>query len=196
MKTETTEIVLLDVDELARRWWTLLVRGLAAIAFGVLTLAAPGISLFALVILWAAYAFADGVFALLFASRVARAHRPWGFLVFEGLVGIGAAIATIAWPSITALALLVMIGVWAVLTGVMELVAAFELRRVVQNEWLLALAGVLSIAFGVLVLVFPGAGALALLTLIGAYAIVFGTVLVALGVRLHRALGAWTPKHA
>jgi len=196
MKIESTEIVFLDVDELARRWWTLVARGLAAIAFGVLTLAAPGISLFSLVILWAAYAFADGLFALIFAARGAREHRPWGWLVIEGLVGIAAAVATVAWPSITALVLLVAIGLWAVVTGVLEIAAAVELRRVIRNEWLLALSGVLSVAFGALVLAFPGAGALAVLSLIGAYAVVFGVVLIALGLRLHRFVGAWTPKHA
>jgi len=196
MKIEATEIVLLDTGEIARRWWTLVVRGLAAIAFGVLTIAAPRISLFTLVIMWAAYAFADGVLALVFAARGARAHRPWGWLLLDGLVGIGAAIATLAWPGITALVLLVMIGVRAILMGVTQVAAAIELRRVIRNEWLLAASGLVSIGFGSLVLAFPGAGALAVLWMIGAYAIVFGVVLVALGFRLHRFVGTWTPKHA
>jgi len=196
MRIETSEVVLLDIDAIARRWWTLVLRGLAAITFGVLTLAAPRISLFTLVIIWAAYAFADGVFALLFAARGAREHRPWGWLVFEGLVGIGAAIATVAWPNITALVLLVTIGVWAIITGVAEIAAAIELRRVIRHEWLLGLSGLLSIAFGAFVLVSPGAGALAVLWMIGTYAVVFGVVLVALGFRLHRFVSAWTPKHA
>jgi uncharacterized membrane protein HdeD (DUF308 family) len=196
MRIETNEVVLLDIDAIARRWWTLVLRGLAAITFGVLTLAAPRISLFSLVIIWAAYAFADGVFALLFAARGAREHRPWGWLLFEGLVGIGAAIATVAWPNITALVLLVTIGVWAIMTGVAEIAAAIELRRVIRHEWLLGLSGLLSIAFGAFVLVSPSAGALAVLWMIGTYAVVFGVVLVALGFRLHRFVGSWTPKHA
>ncbi len=190
------EVVSLDVDEIARRWWTLVVRGLAAIAFGALTIAAPQISLFSLIIVWAAYAFTDGVLALVFAARGAHEHRPWGWLVFDGLAGIGAAIATLAWPSITALVLLVMIGVRAILMGVTQVAAAIELRRVIRNEWLLALSGLVSVAFGALVLAFPGAGALAVLWMIGTYAVVFGVVLVALGFRLHRFVGTWTPKHA
>ena len=196
MNIESTEIVLVDIEELARRWWTLVLRGLAAVTFGVLTLAAPRISLFALVILWAAYAFVDGLLALVFAARGAREDRAWGWLVFEGLVGIGAAVATLVWPSITAIVLVVLIGAWAIATGVLEIGAAIELRRVVRNEWLLAFAGLLSIAFGAFVLAFPGAGALAVLWLIGVYAIAFGIVLAALGFRLHRLLGLWTPKHA
>lgn len=196
MKTETSEIVLLDTDEIARRWWTLVVRGLAAIAFGVVTIAAPRISLFSLVIVWGAYAFADGVFALVFAARSARAKRPWGWLVLDGLVGVGAAMATLAWPGMTALVLLITIGLRAVVMGVAQVAAAVELRRLIPNEWLLAVSGVVSIAFGALVLAFPGAGALAVLWLIGTYAVVVGIVLVALGFRLHRFVGTWTPKHA
>jgi len=196
MNLESQELVLLDTEKLASRWWTLVLRGLAAIAFGALTLAAPKISLFTLVILWAGYAFADGVLALVFAARGARAHQAWGWLVLEGLVGIGAAVATIAWPSITALVLLVNIALWAIVTGVAEVAAAIELRRVIRNEWLLGLSGVLSIAFGAFILAFPRAGALAVLSAIGVYALVFGVVLVALGFRLQRLLGEWTPRHA
>jgi len=196
MKIESTEIALLDVDELARRWWTLVVRGLAAVTFGVLTLAMPRISLLSLVMVWAAYVFADGVFALVFAARGARAHRPWGWLVLEGVVGIGAAIATIAWPAMTAFILLVTIAVWAIVTGVAKIAAAVELRRVIENEWLLGLSGLLSIGFGAFALAFPGAGALAILAVIGAYAIMFGIVLVVLGFRLHRFAAGFTPKHA
>jgi uncharacterized membrane protein HdeD (DUF308 family) len=177
----------LDMDALASRWWMLVVRGVAALSFGVLALAWPGASLLALVLLWGAYAFVDGVAAIGLAARAGHAGRRWGWLLFEGLVSLGAAALTAVWPGITALALLTLIAVWAVLTGVAEIVAAFELRRVLRGEWLLAASGALSIVFGGLMLAFPGAGALAVISVIGAYAIVFGALLTALGLRIHHA---------
>jgi uncharacterized membrane protein HdeD (DUF308 family) len=175
----------LDINAIASRWWMLVVRGLAAIAFGVLAIAWPRSSLLALVLLWGAYALVDGVFSIALAARSGAAGGRWGWLFFEGLVGIGAAFVTFFWPSITGLALLMLIAAWAVITGAAEIVAAVELRHVIRGEWLLGLAGVLSIAFGVLMMLYPGAGALAVLAYIAAYAIVFGVVLVALGFRIH-----------
>ena len=166
---------------LFERWWTIALRGAAAIAFGVLTLIAPGASLLALVILFGAYALVDGAFNVAFAVR--RRER-WGALLLEGLASLAFGILTFVWPGITALALLFLIGAWAIVTGIAEIAAAVRLRKVIRGEWLMALAGVLSVAFGVLVFAFPGAGALALAAWIAAYAIVFGGVLVALGFRL------------
>lgn len=193
----------LDINALGARWWMLVVRGIAAILFGVLALAWPGISLFSLVLLWGAYALVDGVTSLMLSGRAGREGRRWGWLLFEGLTSIGAAVLTVAWPGITALALLMLIAVWAVLTGVSEVVAAIELRHAIRGEWLLALSGLLSVAFGVFVMAFPGAGALAVITLIGAYAIAFGVLLTALGFRVHHwttrgehSLTGGTPTHA
>ncbi len=183
----------LDARALASRWWMLVVRGIAAILFGVAALAWPGISLLALVFLWGVYAFVDGVMALAHAARAGRAGGRWGWFLFEGLVGVAAALVTVFWPGITALVLLTLIAVWAILTGVAEIVTAVELRHEIRGEWLLGLCGVLSIAFGVLMFIYPGTGALAVLAVIAAYAIVFGVLLIALGFRVHH--WATHPEH-
>lgn len=169
---------------LASNWWALAVRGALAILFGIIAFVWPGISLTALVLLFAAFAFVDGVFAIVMGVRGIRGDERWWAFLLEGILGVGAAVVTVLWPAITALALLFLIAAWAIVTGVLEIVAAVRLRRVIRGEWLLALAGVASIAFGVLLALNPGAGALAVLWLIGAYAIVFGALLVGLGFRL------------
>jgi uncharacterized membrane protein HdeD (DUF308 family) len=163
----------------------LLVRGIAAVAFGVLALVWPGISLLALVYLWGAYALVDGATSVALAARAGKEGRRWGWLFFQGLVSVGAAILTAVWPGITALVLLMVIAFWAVLTGIAEIVAAIELRRVIRGEWMLAVCGVLSIGFGVVTLILPGPSALALVTLVGAYAVTFGVLVTALGFRIH-----------
>ncbi len=193
----------LDLNAVAQRWWMLVIRGIAAVAFGMLAIARPGISLLALVLLWGAYALVDGATAIALAVRSGREGRSWGWLFFEGLVGVAAAVFTALRPGITAFALLVLIAAWAFLTGVAEIVAAIELRREIRGEWLLAASGVLSIAFGALTMVFPGASALALVVFIGTYAIVFGVLMTALGLRVHhwatrgeQPLAGRMPKHA
>jgi len=175
----------IDGTALASRWWMLVVRGLAAIVFGALTLALPSISLLALVFIWGGYAFVDGILGIAVAARAGREGRHWGWHFFEAIVSLGAAATTLLWPGITAMALLMLIAVWAVITGTAEIVAAVELRHVIRGEWLLALSGVLSIAFGVLMMVFPRAGALAVVSIIGLYALLFGVVLCGLGFRIH-----------
>jgi uncharacterized membrane protein HdeD (DUF308 family) len=153
--------------------------------FGVLAFAWPGVTLLVLVLLYGAYAFVDGVFAIAaaIAGRGGRA-APTGWLVFVGVLGILAGLAAILWPSITALALLVLIGAWSLLHGILEIVGAIRLRREIEGEWLLVLGGLVSVAFGILVLARPGAGALAVVWLIAAYAVVFGALLIALSLRL------------
>lgn len=184
----TSEYVELDRFPVSMKWWTLVVRGLAAISFGILTFAKPSISLLALVTLWGAYAIVDGLFSVVLSIRGARIVPGWGWFLAEGLVSIAAGVVTFLWPGITALVLLVVIAVWAVLTGIAELATAIWLRRHLRGEWLLAASGVLSIVFGVLLGMNPGQGALAVTWLIGVYTVLFGALLVALGVRLHR----WT----
>jgi uncharacterized membrane protein HdeD (DUF308 family) len=175
--------------ELSRSWWILAVRGAAAVIFGLLALIWPQITLLALVLVFGAYALVDGVFALVAAARgrqLAGGSRGW--LVLEGLLAIGAGIVALLWPGITALALLWVIAFWAVVTGVLEIVAAVRLRRVLDNEWLLVVAGTLSIIFGLILMIWPGSGAIGLVWLIGIYAIAFGIVLGGLALRL-RGLG-------
>ena len=169
---------------LARNWWALVLRGLFAVLFGIIALAWPGITLGALVLLYGAYALADGVFAIAAVMAGRTGGRPWWSLLVEGLVGIAVGIMTFAWPGITALVLLYLIAAWAVVTGIFEIVAAIRLREEIRGEWLLALSGILSVLFGLALVIWPGAGAVALVWVIGAYAIAFGALLIALGFRL------------
>ena len=175
------------LDTLARNWWALALRGVAGVLFGLLTFFLPGIRLVTLVLLFGAYALVDGLFNLLAFFRVASHH--WALLV-EGVIGIIAGIVTFTWPTITAIALLYLIAFWAIFTGVFEILAGIRLRKVIANEWLLLLMGVLSALFGLVILFAPGVGALAIVLWIGVYALMFGIVLLALAFRLrgHRRL--------
>jgi uncharacterized membrane protein HdeD (DUF308 family) len=181
---------------LSRVWWALALRGVVAILFGVLAFVWPGLTLTVLVLLWGAFALVDGVLALaLLLSGEAPAGRWWAF-VLEGIFGIAAGILTFFWPDITAFALVLVIASWAVATGVFEIIAAIRLRRYIEGEWLLALAGVLSVLLGVLLFLFPGPGALALIYWIAAWSIAFGILLLALGFRLRAGLRSRAPRPA
>jgi uncharacterized membrane protein HdeD (DUF308 family) len=169
---------------LARNWWSLVIRGFLGIAIGIVTFVWPGITLAALVFLFAGYAFVDGVMSLAGAMRAVAAHERWGALLFEGIAGIAVALVTVFWPAITALGLVLVIAAWAIVTGIAEIAAAVRLRKVISGEWLLALSGVLSVVFGLLLAAIPVAGAIVLAIWFGVYALVFGVILVALGFRL------------
>ena len=169
------------LNTLAANWWALALRGLVAVLFGLLTFFLPGITLVTLVLLFGAYALVDGVFNVIAFFRVAS--HQWALLI-EGVIGMIAGVLTFAWPAITAIVLLYVIAFWAILTGIFEIVAGIRLRKVVTNEWLLLVLGVLSFLFGLLILFAPGAGALAIVLWIGAYALVFGIFLLALAFRL------------
>lgn len=164
-------------------WWALVLRGILAVAFGVAAFALPGITLLALLFLFSAYAFAEGVTNIVGAIRGRGAQSRW-LLVLEGVVSIGAGLIALLWPGMTALVLVYVIAAWALLTGVLEISAAIRLRREIRGEWLLALSGVLSVGLGILLMLHPGEGALAMILWIGAYAILFGALLMFLGVRL------------
>jgi uncharacterized membrane protein HdeD (DUF308 family) len=162
-------------------WRVIMLRAVAALAFGVLTLVWPGVTLWALVVLFGTYVLVDGVFELVDVVRnvpEVRAHRAW--LAFDGLIGIAAGVITLVWPAITALALLYLIAFWALFTGAARLWFAIANRRVLY-PWASVLGAALSIAFGILLLITPGSGALVITWLIGWYAIVFAVVLFALG---------------
>jgi uncharacterized membrane protein HdeD (DUF308 family) len=174
------------MEALARNWWVLVVRGVLAVVFGILAFVLPGVTVTALVILFGAFMLVDGVFALVSAWRRAERRMSWWPFVFEGLAGIAIGIITFFWPEITAFALLYLIAAWAFATGVLEIFAAVRLRKEIRGEWLLALIGVASIVFALLVVIFPGEGAVAIVWAIGAYAVVFGILLVVLGLRLRR----------
>ena len=182
----TTSELGFNTDVLARHWWAIALRGLAAIIFGILAFAMPGVTLTVLVLLFGAYALVDGIFNLIAAVSGRSGQQSWWMLLLEGLVSVAAGLVTFFMPGLTALTLVYVISAWAIITGVLEVVAAIRLRKEITNEWWLVLSGVLSIVFGGLVAAFPGAGALALVFWIGAYAVVFGAMLVALGFRLRR----------
>ena len=174
---------------LSRNWWMLLVRGLVAIAFGVLTWIQPGISLSALILLFGAYSMVDGIFATWAAIAGSQNHDFKWVMLLEGLLGIGIGALTFVAPGITALALLFYIAIWAIATGVLEIAAAIRLRKEIKNEWLLILAGIASVVLGALLAMQPGVGALALLWLIASYAVVFGVLLVILAFKTRRFAG-------
>jgi len=177
------------LHSLAQYWWALAIRGVVAVLFGLMTFFLPGITLVTLVLLFGAYALADGVFNVIASFRVASHH--WALLI-EGIIGILIGILTFAWPAVTAIVLLYLIAFWAIFTGIFEVVAGIRLRKTITNEWLLLLMGVLSLVFGVAILFAPAIGALAIVLWIGAYALVFGITLLALAFRLrgHRHLVA------
>jgi len=176
---------------IAGSWWTFVLRGIFAILFGLLTFFMPGMALLTLVFLFGVYAITDGVFSIIAAFSHSRAggeerHEPWWALLVQGVLGIVAGVIAFVLPLGAALALLYLIAAWAIVTGVISIVAAIRLRKVITGEWMLVLSGVLSILFGVLLFAFPGPGALAVVLWIGAYAVVFGIFLITLGVRLRK----------
>jgi uncharacterized membrane protein HdeD (DUF308 family) len=170
--------------QLARWWWTFIVRGLLAVAFGVLAFFAPGLGIAVLVGLFAAWALIDGVANLIagFGGRIR--DKSWWLEVLEGIVSIIAGIIALAFPVLAAEILVIIIAAWAIVTGIFEIIAAFRLREQIKGEFWLGLAGLASILFGVILFVFPGVGALSLVWLIGSFAVVFGVFLVILGWRL------------
>ena len=170
------------IGALSRNWWAFVVRGLAAIAIGVLAFTQPGATLIALVAVFAAFAIFDGVLAI--AAGVSLEGSPRWMFILGGILGIAIGLLTINRPDVTALALVFLIGVWAIATGISEVVAAYNFRQVLENEWLLAISGIVSIAFGALLIVSPGDGVFAVLWLIGYFAILAGILYIAAGLRL------------
>ena len=168
---------------LARNWWLILLKGIAAILFGVLAFIWPGVTLFTLVILWGAFTLVDGVLSVA-AAIMGGVPAPRWWLAIIGVLGIVVGLMTFVWPQITALVLLIFIAAWALVLGIMQIVGAIQLRKEIDNEWWLVAGGVLSVLFGLLLLARPGEGVLALIWVIGAYAIVFGIMLVSLSLRL------------
>ncbi|MBB5433937.1 HdeD family acid-resistance protein [Nocardiopsis composta] len=172
------------LDFMSRNWWVLTVRGAAAVLFGVLALFWPGMTAIVLALLFGAYALVDGVLAGVHAVQADSGSRiP---LVVEAVVGILLGIVALLWPVATLVVLTVLIGAWAVVTGVVEIVGAVRLRKEITGEWLYILSGVLSVCFGLLLWFWPMAGAVAVALIIGVYAVVFGAVLITLSLRLRK----------
>jgi uncharacterized membrane protein HdeD (DUF308 family) len=173
------------IEKLAPYWWAFVLRGIVAILFGMLTFRAPGLSLKALILMYGAYSLSDGVLASIaaFANRKPGESFPWSILLV-GIAGIAAGVMTFLYPGLTALVLLYVIAAWHIARGLSEIVVAVRLRKEIEGEgWLIA-AGALSVLFGVLLFVNPGTGALALLWMIGSFALILGVILIGLGIRL------------
>jgi uncharacterized membrane protein HdeD (DUF308 family) len=172
------------LEGLTRYWWAFVARGLFAIALGVLTYVWPTISLTALIIVFGAYALADGFFLVVKAIGNWAALDDRWLLLFEGLLGIGIGAITLLAPGVTAIALLFYIAGWSLSTGFLEVAGAIRLRKEIKGEAWWILSGIASIVFAILLMVFPGVGILSLLWLLGVYAIIFGLILIALGLRI------------
>jgi len=171
---------------LARNWWILLLRGVIAILFAVLTWAQPGITLAALILVFGAYAVVDGVLGVWMAISHRKTNPQWWVLLLWGVVSIAAGVMTFAVPGITGLVLLMYIAAWAIVTGVLQIMAAIRLRKEIAGEWLLGLGGLASVIFGGLMIWNPGAGALAVAWVIAAYAFIFGVLMVLLAFRVRK----------
>jgi len=172
-------------EGLASRWGWLVFKGVVGVLFGLLAFARPGRMAFSMVLVFGVYAFVAGISTVIASARSGRAREQgWGALLVEGLLGIAIGALALLWPASTALAFVWMIGAWAIVTGVLEIVGAIRLRKLIEHEWTLGIAGVLSIAFGLLMLYRPIAGGVAVVWWLGAYALMFGILMIVLGFRL------------
>ncbi len=172
------------VANLARNWWVLALRGVLGILFGIGAFVWPGATLAALLLVFGAYVFVDGIFAVIAGVGMRRQLSLWWLVVLEGLAGIILGVLTFRSPDTTALVLLSFIAAWSIVTGAFEIATAVRIRKLIENEWLMILSGVVSIIFGILLIAQPGAGALSIVWLIGAYALIFGILTLMLSFRL------------
>ena len=172
------------MTDLARNWWVLALRGALGILFGIGAFVWPGATLAALILVFGAYVFVDGVFAVVAGIGMRRQLSLWWLVVLEGVTGIGLGLLTFRSPDTTALVLLTLIAAWSIVTGIFEIVTALRIRALIANEWLMILSGVVSIVFGALLIAQPGAGAIAIVWLLGAYALLFGILTLMFALRL------------
>jgi len=168
-------------------WWVLALRGLAAVLFGILAFIWPGITIFTLVLLFGAYALVNGILALVISFKGPRRIRRFGSLIFGGLISVAAGVIAFIWPGMTAFSLVIVIAAWAIVNGIAEIVAAIRLRKEITGEWLLVVAGIASILFGIALFLNPFIGALVLVWWIGGFTFAFGILLIVLGFRMRRA---------
>ena len=179
------------ISVLCQNWWAIAIRGFISILFGLVALFLPGATMLSLVLLFAAYLFVDGVFGIISAVRAAGQHGRWGLLVLEGIVDIVVAAIAVLWPKITVVAFVLLIAIWAIISGGLMLRAAFRLAQD-SGRWWLILGGIVSLIYGILLIAAPMVGALVLTWWLGAYALVFGFALLVLAFRL-RARGHRQP---
>ena len=177
----------------------LALRGLAAVLFGILAFIWPGITIFSLVLLFGAYALVNGILALVISFKSPRRIRRFGSLIFGGLISVAAGVIAFIWPGMTAFSLVILIAAWASVNGIAEIAAAIRLRKEITGEWLLVVAGIASILFGIALFLNPFIGALVLVWWIGGFTFAFGILLIVLGFRMRRAaetLGGMPPRVA
>ncbi len=183
-------------QQLVHHWWLIVLRGIASVVFGVIAWLWPDLTGLALIVSFGIYAAVDGTAALITGiTRLRLRRHAWTFLA-EGLVSLGFALAALIWPVFTALTVVTVIGLWAIATGIVEVVAAVQLRKEIQDEWILALSGFASIIFGALIAWQPASGTVAVVWSIGWYAIVFGVLLVVWGLRLKSLRDRQRPQEA
>jgi uncharacterized membrane protein HdeD (DUF308 family) len=175
-----------QVHELTSNWWALVLRGCVSILLGLVAITMPGITITALVYVFGVYAFVEGVLAIMAAIRGLREHDRWGWMLVEGIVCIVAGVAAFMMPGVGALAIVWLVAAWALVTGVLEIAAGIKLRKIIEGEWMLILAGVLAVVLGFYIASRPGAGVVLLTTWLGIYAIFVGILHIMLGFRIRR----------
>ncbi len=180
---------------LAQNWWVIALRGVFAILFGLIALFMPGVTILALVLLFAAYMLVDGVLAIVAAVRAARRHERWGWMILEGVVDLIAGGIAVVWPLITVIAFVYLMGVWAIVSGALLFIAGFRLN-LEHGRWLMKLGGIISIIWGILLILWPLVGALVLTWWMAGYALFFGVALLVLAFRLRSRRQALTPPRA
>lgn len=176
------------LELLARRWQLIVLRGVVAVLFGIVAIAWPEITVLSLAILFGVYTLLDGVTSITMGFGHNSTDRV--YLITLGVLGVVAGLISLIWPAITVIVLLLIIAVWAIVAGVMQIAAAIRLRKVIRNEWFLALSGAVALVLGLLLIVQPGEGAIALLVAIATFALVWGITLIVLGFRIRSLRGA------
>ena len=174
------------IETLKRHWWVPVIRGIAAIVFGVIAFVYPGLTVATLVLFFGAWVLIDGLFRVVGAIGHRASDPDWGWHIVIGIVGIIVGLLTFHAPQITALALIIYIAAWALMIGATEIAFAIKLRREIKGEWFLILMGLASIVFAILLLWNPIAGAAAVIWLIAWYAVVLGVLGIFFGFRLRR----------
>jgi len=172
------------IADLSRNWWVLALRGVLGILLGIVAFVWPGATLAALILVFGAYVFVDGIFAVIAGIGMRRQMDRWWLIVLEGVAGIILGLLTFRSPDTTALVLLTLIAAWSIVSGIFEIATALQLRKLIANEWLMILSGVVSIIFGILLIAQPSAGAISIVWLLGAYALLFGILTLMLAFRL------------
>ena len=177
------------IEIIIKKWWVFLLRGFVAILFGVLALIWPQITLLTLVVFFGAFVLLDGIFSVIAGVTTRKQNYYWWTLLFTGLLEIAIGLLTLFWPNVTGIVLLYLIASWAVIIGIMDIILAIQIRREIKNEWMLIIDGVFSVVIGLLLFIFPAASAVALVWLIGLFAIFLGIIFVILAFRLRNLVG-------